>query len=379
MTNNKFNLLHTYFCSSLLISCIPSAHAEDLKSYLEFMVKLPDSTISYGTALPVIATDTKNHFLLIGNFESLLEERRAKNSKVLNPAFINNKTAMEATKAAPQMFGAVSYISDGKSKSMQIDSFAYDKRLDISILNVIPDESVFVTPKIASSDSKASLDCSKTKNRVYFKNRKNPWEKKVELIFSISSIRKDVILGTIAAPQTEGKLDGVLVENPYECVITNRDGDLMGINRAVSVTNYANNSEQNVRLIYQPLDLIIPFANQLAATGKISRAKADIGSAVYTPLIDGKNGLYVFTPSKDLSLQPLDQILKANGRTISQSQDFATLINQLHPNDKVTLTILRGKKTQDVEITLTEEEKPLFGETWGFRPLPEPSVNKDPT
>lgn len=277
MTNNKSGLLNICFNSLLLIfSSFPLHAAEGLTPRLVFMSKLSDSSISYGTALPVIATDTKNRFLLIGNFEDFLQERKTKNSKIIHPGFAKNKMAIEAANAASQMAGVVSYLLDGKDKTLQIDSYAYDSKLDISVLNVIPDESTFVKPKIANADSKPYLDCSKVKKRMIPGRRSD--EMTDELI-SLNSIKNDVILEGIALPQIKGKLDSELLHNPYECVITDSEGILLGINRSNSITDSAK-SNRNVTLIYQPLDSIFPFAQELAATGKVASDRAAITSAV---------------------------------------------------------------------------------------------------
>jgi serine protease Do len=106
------------------------------------------------------------------------------------------------------------------------------------------------------------------------------------------------------------------------------------------------------------------IADQLIATGKIDRGAIGIRYNLVTPrgavslgLPPQTQGIIVVqvlpgSPAQGAGLRQGDVITKVNGQQIDDAHPIGSILLHTHPGDKVTLTIIRDGKQQNVDLTL---------------------------
>lgn len=142
----------------------------------------------------------------------------------------------------------------------------------------------------------------------------------------------------------------------------NMQGEVVGIN-TLGVTQ----AEQGVPA--QGINFAIsinsakPVADALIAGTPIPRPFLGIASDSLSPVQDAQLGLPANTgigiasvtpgsPADKAGVKAGDVILKFDGQTIQGEEGFVGLLLKHKPGDSVTLTIMRGKQQQDVQVTL---------------------------
>ena len=73
-----------------------------------------------------------------------------------------------------------------------------------------------------------------------------------------------------------------------------------------------------------------------------------------------KEGVYVASLTKGAAAEKAgikvgDIITKINGKTVDSSSEISALVQQSKVGDKMTVTVSRDGKEEDIEVTLTEE------------------------
>jgi serine protease Do len=161
------------------------------------------------------------------------------------------------------------------------------------------------------------------------------------------------------APINPGNSGGPLV---------NLDGQVVGINTLV-----AGQAEPGVQAQGIGFSIAIgtakPIADQLVATGRVVHPFMGIS---YVPLnqalaqqlgITAKTGVVVAevvsgSPAAAAGLQPKDAITAIDGTALTTESSFAQLLNTHKVGDTVTLTVVRGKQTLQLQATLAEQPSP---------------------
>jgi serine protease Do len=146
--------------------------------------------------------------------------------------------------------------------------------------------------------------------------------------------------------------------------LVNLDGQVIGINTAIA------GDAQNIGFSI-PINDVAGLINSVKQTGKLERPYLGV---VYVPLTNdlaqqynlsvnrgayippasaiGSDPILADGPAGKAGLQEGDIITKIDGATIDQSNSLSALVNKHSVGDKVTLTVLRGSKTQAIQVTL---------------------------
>ncbi|HET7320453.1 MAG TPA: trypsin-like peptidase domain-containing protein [Candidatus Saccharimonadales bacterium] len=146
--------------------------------------------------------------------------------------------------------------------------------------------------------------------------------------------------------------------------LTNLNGQVIGINTAIA------GNAQNIGFAI-PINDVKGLVDQVLKSGKLERPylgvrfiplTADIAQqyglsvsngAYIAPAVDASQPSVVSgSPAESAGLKEGDVITKVDGKSVDQSHSLTGLLGQHKPGDKVTLTIVRDGKTQDIDVTL---------------------------
>ena len=146
--------------------------------------------------------------------------------------------------------------------------------------------------------------------------------------------------------------------------LTNLNGQVIGINTAIA------GNAQNIGFAI-PINDVKGLIDQVVNTGKLERPYLGVRFIPLTADVAQQYGLSVtngayIAPSVDASqpsvvsggpadnagLKEGDVITKVDGKSVDQNHSLTGVLGQHQPGDKVTLTIVRDGKTQDVDVTL---------------------------
>jgi len=161
------------------------------------------------------------------------------------------------------------------------------------------------------------------------------------------------------APINPGNSGGPLV---------NLDGQVVGINTLV-----AGQAETGVQAQGIGFSIAIatakPIADQLVATGHVVHpflgiSYVALNQAIARQLgITAKAGVVIAevvsgSPAAAAGLEPKDAITALDGTALTTESTFAQLLNTHKVGDTVTLSVLRGKQTLQLQATLAEQPNP---------------------
>jgi S1-C subfamily serine protease len=145
--------------------------------------------------------------------------------------------------------------------------------------------------------------------------------------------------------------------------LVNSAGQVIGINTAVST------QAQGLGFAI-PIDVAKPIMQQAIDGEELARpwigvyytalspaiAETEGLSVEYGALIgsatDGQGGIFPDSPAEEAGLQDGDIITAVDGEPITAEADLATLILPHAPGDTVTLRVVRGSSTTEIEVTL---------------------------
>lgn len=145
--------------------------------------------------------------------------------------------------------------------------------------------------------------------------------------------------------------------------LVNLNGQVIGINTAIA------SDSQNIGFAI-PINDIKGLIQHVITTGKLERPYLGVRYVVVTADIakqydlsvedgayiaqapDGAASILEDGPAAKAGLKVGDVITKVNGSAVDESHSLTSLLGKQQPGDKVTLTVVNGKDTRTVTVTL---------------------------
>ena len=155
----------------------------------------------------------------------------------------------------------------------------------------------------------------------------------------------------------------------------NAAGQVIGINSSIASTATSSDSAGSIGIGFAiPSNLVKRVANEIIKDGKVRHValgvtittgtvEADGVTSAGAKVTAGTSGSAVVSgsPADKAGLKVGDVIVAYDGNAVSSTYSLLGYVRASALNDKVTLTIVRGGKTMDVEVTLDKEESAVNG------------------
>ena len=155
----------------------------------------------------------------------------------------------------------------------------------------------------------------------------------------------------------------------------NAAGQVIGINSSIASTATSSDSAGSIGIGFAiPSNLVKRVANEIIKDGKVKHVALGVTITTGTVEADGvtragakvtagTSGSAVVSgsPADKAGLKVGDVIVAYDGNAVSSTYSLRGYVRASALNDKVTLTIVRGGKTMDVEVTLDKEESAVNG------------------
>ncbi len=155
----------------------------------------------------------------------------------------------------------------------------------------------------------------------------------------------------------------------------NAAGQVIGINSSIASTATSSDSAGSIGIGFAiPSNLVKRVANEIIKDGKVKHVALGVTITTGTVEADGvtragakvtagTSGSAVVSgsPADKAGLKVGDVIVAYDGNAVSSMYSLLGYVRASALNDKVTLTIVRGGKTMDVEVTLDKEESAVNG------------------
>ena len=155
----------------------------------------------------------------------------------------------------------------------------------------------------------------------------------------------------------------------------NAAGQVIGINSSIASTATSSDSAGSIGIGFAiPSNLVKRVANEIIKDGKVKHVALGVTITTGTVEADGvtragakvtagTSGSAVVSgsPADKAGLKVGDVIVAYDGNAVSSTYSLLGDVRASALNDKVTLTIVRGGKTMDVEVTLDKEESAVNG------------------
>lgn len=155
----------------------------------------------------------------------------------------------------------------------------------------------------------------------------------------------------------------------------NAAGQVIGINSSIASTATSSDSAGSIGIGFAiPSNLVKRVANEIIKDGKVKHVALGVTITTGTVEADGvtragakvtagASGSAVVSgsPADKAGLKVGDVIVAYDGNAVSSTYSLLGYVRASALNDKVTLTIVRGGKTMDVEVTLDKEESAVNG------------------
>ena len=158
-------------------------------------------------------------------------------------------------------------------------------------------------------------------------------------------------------------------------IVTNAVQIDAGINSSIASTAASSDSAGSIGIGFAiPSNLVKRVANEIIKDGKVKHV--GLGVTITTGTVEadgvtragakvtaGTSGSAVVSgsPADKAGLKVGDVIVAYDGNAVSSTYSLLGYVRASALNDKVTLTIVRGGKTMDVEVTLDKEESAVNG------------------
>ncbi|MDR3098448.1 MAG: DegQ family serine endoprotease [Paraburkholderia sp.] len=143
--------------------------------------------------------------------------------------------------------------------------------------------------------------------------------------------------------------------------LINMQGEVIGINSQI----YSRTGGFMGISFAIPIDEAMRVADQLKATGKVTRGRIavaigevtkDVADSLGLPKAQGAlvSSVEPGGPADKAGIQPGDIILKFNGQTVDAATDLPRMVGDTKPGTKSTITVWRKGSTRDLPITVAE-------------------------
>jgi len=146
--------------------------------------------------------------------------------------------------------------------------------------------------------------------------------------------------------------------------LVNSAGQVIGVNTAVS------ENAQGLGFSI-PIDVARPIMEQAVAGQELVRpwigiyytsltpataeeAGVDVENGALVGTTDGSDAVFPGSPAEASGLQSGDVIVAIDGRQVTAESDLSMLILPYSPGETITLSVLRGGETREVDVTLGE-------------------------
>jgi len=150
------------------------------------------------------------------------------------------------------------------------------------------------------------------------------------------------------APINPGNSGGALVDG---------SGAVIGINSAIaSLGGGGGSTGGSIGLGFAiPINTVRGIAEQLISTGKAVHASLGVNARSVT---DGtRDGALVLnvepgSPADKAGIRAEDVVIAVEGQRVGSSEELVVAVDAHHPGDKVTVEVVRGGHSREVEATL---------------------------
>jgi putative serine protease PepD len=147
------------------------------------------------------------------------------------------------------------------------------------------------------------------------------------------------------APINPGNSGGALVDGT---------GAVIGINTAIASLGGSGSGSIGLGFAI-PINTARDIAEQLISTGKAVHASLGVNARSVT---DGtRDGALVLnvepgSPADEAGIREEDVVIAVEGQRVGSSEELVVAIDAHDPGDKVTVEVVRGGKSQELEVTL---------------------------
>ncbi len=143
--------------------------------------------------------------------------------------------------------------------------------------------------------------------------------------------------------------------------LINMQGEVIGINSQI----YSRTGGFMGISFAIPIDEAMRVADQLKATGKVTRGRIavaigevtkDVADSIGLPKAEGAlvSSVEAGGPADKAGIQPGDIILKFNGRPVDTASDLPRMVGDTKPGTKATVSVWRKGQARDLPITIAE-------------------------
>ncbi|WP_369136894.1 S1C family serine protease [Modestobacter versicolor] len=151
------------------------------------------------------------------------------------------------------------------------------------------------------------------------------------------------------APINPGNSGGALVDGT---------GAVIGINTAIASVGGNGTTGGSIGLGFAiPIDTVRDIAEQLISTGSAVHASLGVNARTVT---DGtRDGALVVnvepgSPAADAGVQEQDVVIAVDGEPVASSEELVVAVDSHDPGDTITLELVRGGGSREVQATLIE-------------------------
>lgn len=141
----------------------------------------------------------------------------------------------------------------------------------------------------------------------------------------------------------------------------NMKGEVIGINSQI----YSRSGGYMGLSFAIPIDVAMEVANQLRATGKVTRGRIGVVIQEVTRELADSFGLHKTAgalisavekggPAEKSGIQASDVILKFDGKVVNQSKDLPRMVAATQPGSKVVVQLWRKGETKEINLTIGE-------------------------
>lgn len=156
----------------------------------------------------------------------------------------------------------------------------------------------------------------------------------------------------------------------------NMAGQVIGINSSIASASSSSGQSGSIGIGFAiPSNLVKRVADQIVSKGSVDHAMLGVtiksanveadgitrGGAQITTPATGGSAIVKGSPAEKAGLKANDTVVAFNGQAVGSSSALLGYVRAASLGDKVKLTIVRGGKTMDVDVTLDQKETDVKG------------------